>query len=1625
MAEWQMSFQHGNSARPVARRLSKLLGGGRGKSATVYFARSIWQHGSSSCADISGAGVADRSARRSLAAVSIATLFPFFVTTEESRPEEKKRARQKGPGPTEVPVSCLSVLCLLLLTGRSWAGSITLQLPPEVLNIDDAPLHLDYSPAGGSPAPNLTFFTADKRDGVVVQDVLPGTEYTFHLFYTNISSYRVWTTNVFTEPDPPINLSVDAREGKVAELFWDPPRKGNYTGFKVKVIPLSDDDESASRDFDSIKSPFSLRDLVPGASYEARLYSVFHGKESPVFVSSNFTTKPSPPGRFIVWYRDNTTLLVLWQPPYPAGVFDRYQVKISPPDSNQSVLYVEKKGTPPGPAQAAFYGLVPGRAYNISVYTVSLHTFSDPTEAQYRTIPLPPTNVTVNLESITPYSFTVEWSPPKSLSEFDKYQVSLGSRSQIGQMIDRNEECMVVFDKDLDPGHTYEVIVKTISGNVRSWEITKNITTRPLPVMSVNSSLLATNVLVEWLPNNKSKQDSYMVKYSEFDTFNSDNNIKVVDESHISLMDLLPGRNYSIHVIAMSKGILSDPVVVYQATKPTPPVIESSDSLKQSLNISWKADVTSLQEWYSVIYSRNDTKEKEEHTTTQTWMIVDDLYPGATYKFNVYAVSNGLWSDPVTYMQTIAPKAPENVKVISFDNSSLYLSWDFPSESLVNYFIIRYRPSNFYIWSNSEQTNTTRYEIKNLTAGEEYEIEVTSASGHSESVPIKLKQTLYPNSIQNVKAIIDAYNITFKWAPPEGEIEFYEILYQPVKNNSEQKSQILNSDTQLGDAINTIIYNLKPGELYKFHFYAVNHNLKSKSYQKVIRTLPVIDSVINIVTDEHTTRTLGIKYTPTPTRNVVFDRYRIQLNDESVPAKEKSFDDPNRLIKFHDLEPGRLYNISIWTISDNIRSIPIHRQARLYPEPIKEVFPVRITDTEITLGWDEPLGDKDSYEVEYQDHQGHLIRNVTNNEQISYKNMKPHHNYTFLVTVISGYNTSTIKRSRPISQTYQTQESVPGKTHKFDTINIKPNEVTLKWILPEDEQNGIITGFKITYYVKGSSLLHHELFDSTDTRGIIDNLIPGKIYIFQIQAHTKVGPGVKSQIEFKTPIWAPPSPESHIFPIEVSHSTTSITVRFRKNFFSEIFGPIKSYAIIVAEDETKKSNTLQLPSWKDVQGQSKWPPYQTVRPYYPFSNILVEDFTIGSENCKNVKGYCNGPLKSGTKYKVKIRAFVSPTNFSDTVFSPPIQTDTDNKLLIIIVLVTLTLVLLIILIIVMLKRRGSIFSRKQRNSVSKEDNLSITESELITSRPIKLKDFLDHYNIMSADSDFRFSEEFELLKHVGREKLCAAADLPVNRPKNRFTNILPYDHSRVKLLPTDDEEGSDYINSNYIPGFNSLREFIVTQGPLHSTRDDFWRMVWEQNCRAIIMLTRCIEKGREKCDHYWPFDTQPVYYGDIQVTILNESQYPHWTISEFKVCRGEQSRIVRHFHFTTWPDFGVPDPPQILVKFVRAFRERIIPDSKPVVVHCSAGVGRSGTFIALDRLLQHIQKYDFVDIFGIVYEMRKERVWMVQNEQQYICIYQCLLCVLEGKEDILDSLRPEVHDNQAFEDDEGIAESGI
>uniref|UniRef100_G3N689 protein-tyrosine-phosphatase n=1 Tax=Gasterosteus aculeatus aculeatus TaxID=481459 RepID=G3N689_GASAC len=283
--------------------------------------------------------------------------------------------------------------------------------------------------------------------------------------------------------------------------------------------------------------------------------------------------------------------------------------------------------------------------------------------------------------------------------------------------------------------------------------------------------------------------------------------------------------------------------------------------------------------------------------------------------------------------------------------------------------------------------------------------------------------------------------------------------------------------------------------------------------------------------------------------------------------------------------------------------------------------------------------------------------------------------------------------------------------------------------------------------------------------------------------------------------------------------------------------------------------------------------------------------------------------------------------------------------------------------------------------------------------PVQLDDFDAYFREMSKDSAYKFSLQFEELKSVGLDLSHDAADLPVNRPKNRYTNILPYDFSRVKLMSMHNDEGSDYINANYVPGYKNANEYIATQGPLPETRNEFWKMVLQEKCPLVVMLTQCTERRRVKCDHYWPFTDEPVMYGEISVEMLSESESPEWTIRKFRLGYADQSQDVLHLNYTSWPDHGVPTVNAIesILQFVHIVRQQASRTRDPVVVHCSAGVGRTGTFIALDRLMQHIREHEFADILGMVSEMRSHRLSMVQTEEQYVFIHQCVLLMWQKK----------------------------
>ncbi|ODM90168.1 Tyrosine-protein phosphatase 10D [Orchesella cincta] len=1424
----------------------------------------------------------------------------------------------------------LSIL-ILIIQGCQGAD-LEIQVPLTEFHDPNGIYRLDYSPAVGYPPPNSTFIAGELvSSSISFRNGLPGTKYSFRLHYSNdtIQDWVRWSASITTLPDPPENLAINVRHGRPVAVKWEPPLSGGFSKFKLRLIPLNEGsgvDKEQPRSFIEDKTSLTLPDLKAGASYEIQLYTIFENKESTVYMSANFTTKPNTPGRFIVWYRNETTLLVLWQPPYPAGVFTGYKVKIEPPDSGPfSELDVAREGEPPGPAQAAFNNLLPGRAYNISVETVSSGQISVPTTAQYRTVPLRPSNITFNPSSLTTSSFQINWSPPVGYSEFDRYSVAItnpGLKSQ-PLIILKNESRTALFDSGLEPGRTYNIAVKTVSDKLPSWPVRANVTTRPLPVEKVNSKQIHNGngeILIEWEPNSKSKQDSYRITTQEVEE--SFVNEEVTETTSFKTTSLFPGRNYSISIRPVSNGIEGEPITIFQATRPSSPIVGNlTVNPDKSLAISWKSDVSSKQAMYLVQYTRNDTGEQFNATTTEDQIYISELYPGATYALNLYAVSHGLLSEKHDYFQTVFPNPIRNLSASTSGGnvSTLHLRWMPPHNSLYSGYLIRWRTNENTTWTEEFLGSSTSPQEKflgGLVPGEKYIIRVNSISQKTESgSPQQVIQSVKPSSIAEVDNEVDTQGVSLLFDKPKGRIDKYFVRwealdYKLIQAEDEETSEedlrvflgekvfeVEQVEVEYGKMVRIPISPLAAGMVYKVALETSSYEIRGNSYNITIRTRPLITSQVFIVPNQNQLSEVTLTYTPTPLNShSYFDRYRFQVSDSSISPQEKEANDTERKVLFASLVPGRLYNFTMWTLSNEVVSHPLIRQERLYPEPISGgIRASSISANEIKLEWDKPQGDYDAFQVQYINEDERLVDKLSLVPSISIKNLRPYRNYTFTVSVQSGKDGGfQPTRSSPVSATFQTEESVPDKIEYFEVIARNPNNITFEWVLPASKRNGNITGYLIKYGAKGEPLSNIKTFGAKEEKGVIGGLEPGISYRFAIEARTKMGQG-----------------PAHLI-------------------------------------ETGTSN-------------------------YANGSGASDEFSAG-----------NGSLILG-----------------------------------IIVPIILMMVFISCLVYGRRKKEGRGFDNVSMLSAS-----PIVES---VSRPVKIKEFGDHFRLMCADSEFRFSEEFEELKRVGREQLCLAAELPVNRPKNRFTNILPFDSSRFKLQPTDDDEGSDYINANYVTGFNSPREFIVTQGPLPSTRDDFWRMCWESNSRAIVMLTRCVEKGREKCDRYWPTDAKPQYYGDIQVKILNESRFTDWSISEFRLKRGDQYRIIQHLHFTTWPDFGVPDPPQILVRFVRAFRDRLMQECdrvRPIIVHCSAGVGRSGTFIALDRVLQHIKKADFVDIFGIVYNMRLERVWMVQTEQQYICIHQCLISVLEGRENDI-PLPREIKTNDGFEDDEGIAETGM
>ncbi|XP_019718692.1 tyrosine-protein phosphatase non-receptor type 11b isoform X3 [Hippocampus comes] len=271
-----------------------------------------------------------------------------------------------------------------------------------------------------------------------------------------------------------------------------------------------------------------------------------------------------------------------------------------------------------------------------------------------------------------------------------------------------------------------------------------------------------------------------------------------------------------------------------------------------------------------------------------------------------------------------------------------------------------------------------------------------------------------------------------------------------------------------------------------------------------------------------------------------------------------------------------------------------------------------------------------------------------------------------------------------------------------------------------------------------------------------------------------------------------------------------------------------------------------------------------------------------------------------------------------------------------------------------------------------------------------------------------FWEEFEVLQQQECKLLYPRKEgmKPENKSKNRYKNILPFDTTRVEIRDADpDVPGSDYINANYIRGSHEEgrhgeedKFFIATQGCLQNTVIDFWKMVYQENTRVIVMTTKEMERSRNKCVRYWPDLHKTVEFGRVQVKNVEEWPAQDYNLTELEVThldRREPLRYVSHYQYLTWPDHGVPNEPGGVLSFLEVINrtQRSSPESGPIVVHCSAGIGRTGTIIVIDILIDIIHRQGLdcdIDIPKTIQKVRQQRSGMVQTEAQYKFIYMAV-----------------------------------
>ncbi|KAM6153634.1 phosphatidylinositol phosphatase PTPRQ [Erethizon dorsatum] len=1418
--------------------------------------------------------------------------------------------------------------------------------------------------------------------------------------------------SILTEEDapdsPPQDFSVKQLSGVTVRLSWKPPLEPNGIILYYTVYVWA---RSSLKTINVTETSLEFSDLDYNVEYSAYVTASTRfgdGKTRSSII--NFRTPegaPNDPPKDVRYVNlSSTSIILFWTPPSkPNGIIQHYSVYYR----NTSGIFMQNF-TLHQVTNESDNTTVSGIIDNLAIFSYYTFWLTASTSVgngnkssdviQVYTDQDIPEGLVGNLtyESISSTAINVSWVPPSQPNGLVFYYVSLNLQQTTHSVRPPlvTHENNVYFDNlEKYTDYILKITPATEKGFSDTYTAQLHIKTEEdvpetSPIINTFKNLSSTSVLLSW--DSPVKPNGAIISYDLILQGPSENYSFVTSDNYITLEELSPFTLYSFFAAARTIKGLGPSTVLFFYTDESVPLAppQNLTLINHTSDFVWlKWNPSPLPGGIITVYSlkilehKTDTIFYKNISGFQREAKLFGLEPVSTYSISISGftkVGNGNQFSNVVKFTTheSVPDAVQNIECMASNWQSVSVKWDPPKKTngIITHYLITFERN-----STKVSPEDHMYTFMKLLANTSYVFQVRASTSAGEGNESTCNVSTQPETVPSVPT---------------------NIALSDVQSTS-AKLTWMRPDTILG----------------YFQNYKITTQLRAQNCREW--------------ESEECIEYQNIQYL-----------YEPDLTEETVYGLKKF-----RWYRFQVAAStsAGYGNASNWISTQTLPGPP--------DGPPENVHAVATSPFSINISWGEPAVitgptfylidvksvDNDEFNISF-------IKSNEENKSIEIKDLKIFTRYSVIITAFTGNgSTAYIEGKSSPEVIVTTLESAPKDPPSNMTFQKIPDEVTKFQLtfLPPSHPNGNIQVYQALVYREDDPTavqIHNlSIIQKTDTSVIamLEGLKGGHTYNISVYAINSAGAGPKVQMRITMDIKAPARPKTKPTPIydatgKLLVTSTTITIRMPICYYSDDHGPIKNVQVLVAE--TGAQNDGNVTKWYDAY-------FNKARPYFTnegFPNPPCiegktqfsgneEIYVIGADNACMIPGneekICNGPLKPKKQYLFKFRATNVMGQFTDSDYSDPIKTlgeglsERTVEIILSVTLCILSIVLLGTAIFAFARIRqkqkeGGTYSPRDAETIDtkfkldqlitvadlelKDERLTRLLSYRKSIKPISKKSFLQRVEELCTNNNLKFQEEFLELPKFLQDLSSTDADLPWNRTKNRFPNIKPYNNNRVKLIADASVPGSDYINASYVSGYLCPNEFIATQGPLPGTVGDFWRMVWETRTKTLVMLTQCFEKGRIRCHQYWPEDNKPVtFFGDIVITKLMEDVQIDWTIRDLKIERHGDCMTVRQCNFTGWPEHGVPENSTPLIHFVKLVRASRAHDTTPMIVHCSAGVGRTGVFIALDHLTQHINDHDFVDIYGLVAELRSERMCMVQNLAQYIFLHQCILDLLSHK----------------------------